>query len=55
MVFHDSRSIFVVFHGSKLVVMVSGGFHGFSWFQVGFYVFFMVQVGFSWFQIGFSF
>ena len=37
----------VKFFGSNV------GFHGFSWFEVGFSLFFMVPVRFSWFQVGF--
>ena len=48
LVFHGSRSVFMVAYSSRLVFSwFQVGFHGFSWFQVGFH-------GFSWFQGGFS-
>ena len=68
MVFHGSMSIFMVFHGSRLVFHGSRPvfivFHG-SWLVChGSWSVFMVpgrhscfswfQVGFSWFQVGFS-
>ena len=39
-VFFDQMSVFMVFHGSRLV------FHGFSWFQVGFHGFRWVSMVF---------
>ena len=53
-VFHDSGLVFMVVIVPDWFFMVPGGFYGFSWFLVDFYVFFMVPGGLLCFFHGFG-
>ena len=57
MVFHGSKWVLRVIHGSRSVFIVPGHFFmmpgQFSWVQVGSYGFSRFQVDFSWFQVVF--